>query len=75
VPDWVLGERTRLETWRTLAHPDSIQISVRDGRVTLWGPVLAGEAERLRRKLVKIPGLRTLDLQLTTREEVSARVA
>jgi hypothetical protein len=75
VPDWVLAERARLEVWRTTANPDSIQISVRDGCVTLWGPVLAEEPERLREKLVKLPGLRKLDLQLTTREEATARVA
>ena len=75
VPDWVLAERARLEIWRTTANPDSIQISVRNGCVTLWGPVLAEEPERLREKLVKLPGLRKLDLQLTTREEPAARVA
>ena len=75
VPDWVLAERARLEIWRTTANPDSIQISVRDGCVTLWGPVLAEEPERLREKLVKLPGLRKLDLQLTTPEEAPARVA
>jgi hypothetical protein len=75
VPDWVLAERTRLEMWRTLAHPDSVQVFARDGCVSLWGPVLAGEPERLREKLVKLPGLRKLDLQLTTWEEPAARVA
>jgi hypothetical protein len=68
VPDWVVAERIRLESWRTLAHPDSIQISVRDGRVTVWGPVLAGEPESLRRRLLKLPGVRQFELQLTTRE-------
>ncbi|MFI5088666.1 MAG: hypothetical protein ACHP7P_01240 [Terriglobales bacterium] len=75
VPDWVLAERARLEIWRTTANPDSIQISVREGCVTLWGPVLAEEPEKLREKLVKLPGLRKLDLQLTTQEEAAARVA
>jgi len=75
VPDWVLAERARLEMWRTVAHPDSVQVSAKAGCVTLWGPVLAGEPERLREKLVKIPGLRKLELQLTTREEPAARVA
>ncbi len=75
VPDWVLAERARLEIWRTTANPDSIQISVRDGCVTLWGPVLAEEPERLREKLAKLPGLRKLDLQLTTQEEAAAHVA
>jgi hypothetical protein len=75
VPDWVLAERTRLEMWRTLAHPDSVQVFARDGCVSLWGPVLAGEPERLREKLAKLPGLRKLELQLTTWEEPAARVA
>ncbi|HXP45920.1 MAG TPA: hypothetical protein VN810_01515 [Terriglobales bacterium] len=43
--------------------------------MTLWGPVLAEEPERLREKLVKLPGLRKLDLQLTTQEDATARVA
>ncbi len=73
VPDWVVGERTRLETWRTLAHPDSVQISVLDGRVTVWGPVLAGEPERLRGRLIKVPGVRAVELQLTTRESAAVR--
>jgi hypothetical protein len=37
--------------------------------------VLAGEPERLREKLAKLPGLRKLELQLTTWEEPAARVA
>jgi hypothetical protein len=75
VPDWVLAERTRLEMWRTLAHPDSVQVFARDGCVTLWGPALAGEPERLGKKLLKLPGLRKLELQLTPWEETAARVA
>jgi len=75
VPDWVLAEHARLEIWRTIVSPDSIQISARDGCLTLWGPVRAEEPERLREKLVKLPGLRKLDLQLTTREEPAARAA
>ena len=73
VPDWVVAERTRLETWRTLAHPDFVQISVRDGRVTVWGPVLAGEPETLRGRLIKVPGVRAVELQLTTRESAAVR--
>ncbi len=72
VPDWVVAERTRLETWRTLAHPDFVQISVHDGCVTLWGPVLAGEPERLRSRLMNIPGIRQIELQLLTPQESTA---
>lgn len=75
VPDWVLAERARLEIWRAVAHPESVQVSARDGRLTLWGPVLAREPEALRDKLAKLPGLRRLELQLTVRQEPVARVA
>jgi hypothetical protein len=75
VPDWVLAERARLEVWRSTANPGSIQISIRDGCLTLWGPVLAKEPERLREKLMKLPGLHKLDLQLTVREEAAAPAA
>jgi hypothetical protein len=75
VPDWVLAERARLEMWRTLAHPDSVQVFARDGCVSLWGPALAEEPEKLRAKLEKLPGLRKLDLQLATWEESAACVA
>jgi hypothetical protein len=72
VPDWVVAERTRLETWRTLAHPGFVHISVHHGRVTLWGPVLVGEPERLRSRLVDIPGIRQIELQLLTAQESTA---
>ena len=63
VPDWVLAERARLEIWRAVAHPESVQVTAREGRLTLWGPVRAGEPESLREKLVKLPGLRRLELR------------
>jgi len=75
VPDWVLAERARLEIWRAVAHPESVQVTARNGRLTLWGPVRTGEPETLRGKLEKLPGLRRLELQLTTMEEAPARVA
>lgn len=75
VPDWVLAERARLEIWRGVTHPESVQVTARDGRLTLWGPVLAGEPEALREKLHKLPGLRQLKLQLTIRRETVVRVA
>jgi len=75
VPDWVLAERARLEIWRAVAHPESVQVTAREGRLTLWGPVRAGEPDALREKLARLPGLRKLELQLTTREEPAGRVA
>jgi hypothetical protein len=75
VPDWVLAERARLEIWRAVAHPESVQVTAREGQLTLWGPVRAGEPEAVREKLEKLPGLRKLELQLTTRGEPAARVA
>jgi hypothetical protein len=42
VSDEVLEERVRSKLGRSVSHPRAIDISVRDGRVTLRGPVLAG---------------------------------
>jgi len=75
VPDWVLAERARLEMWRAVAHPESVQVTARGGRLTLWGPVRAGEPEALRAKLEKLPGLHRLELQLTIPEASASLVA
>jgi hypothetical protein len=65
----VLAERVRAELRRVVSHPGSIQVIARDGRVVLWGPVLADEPEKLHRHLGRMPGVRNLELLLTTREE------
>jgi len=65
VSDQFLAERVRSEITLVVAHPASIQVNARHGRVTLWGPVLRGEVEALRRRLTALCGVRALELQLT----------
>jgi hypothetical protein len=67
--DRVLAERVRGELRRLLSHPGSIQVIARDGRVVLWGPVLAGEPEKLRPLIARLPGVQHLELLLTIRDE------
>jgi hypothetical protein len=49
--DAVLAQRVHSAVAAAISHVDSLQISVRDGLVTIWGPVRAHEAEALTRTL------------------------
>src|SRR5438270_13698394 len=44
--DRVVVERVRSKIGRYLSHPGAVEVSARDGRVTLRGPVLAREVDR-----------------------------
>lgn len=65
VPDEVIVGRVRAVIERAVSHPVAIAAHVRDGRVTLSGPVLAHEAHDLLRRAVRVAGVRRLhdDLQ------------
>lgn len=45
--DLVLIERVRATMGRVVSHPHAIQVGAYKGRVTLSGPILAGEVEQL----------------------------
>jgi uncharacterized membrane protein len=58
VEDDVLRERVRAELGRRVSHPHAVGVDVADGVVTLTGDVLAGEDQRARRALRRVPGVR-----------------
>jgi len=62
--DEVVAERVRARLGRTVSHPGSIEVDVHGGVATLRGPVLADEVKRLRRKLMRVPGVRQVDSRL-----------
>ncbi len=45
--DLVLIERVRAKMGRVVSHPHAIQVGAYNGRVTLSGPILAGEVQQL----------------------------
>ncbi len=68
VADDVLGERVRAELGRIVSHPRAIDVQVDGGRVTLSGVVLAREADRLRRAVAAVPGVRAVASRLEVHE-------
>jgi hypothetical protein len=64
VPDELVVGRVRTVIERAVSHPAAIAARVRDGRVTLSGPVLTHEAHDLLRRTVRVAGVRRLHDEL-----------
>lgn len=62
--DEVLRERVRARLGRLCSHPGAIEVECHDGRVLLRGPILAGERDRVLRRLRWIEGARDVIDQL-----------
>jgi hypothetical protein len=69
VGDDVLRERVRARIGTVVGHPSAIEVSVADGSVTLRGPVLADEVDRLMRRVRGVPGVREAINQLDIHDE------
>jgi CBS domain-containing protein/osmotically-inducible protein OsmY len=68
VPDDKLINRIRSKMGREISHPHSIHVGASRGRVTLRGPVLESDADRLLRYVSKIPGVVSVDNQLELKQ-------
>lgn len=64
VPDEVLVERVRSELGWAMANAGAIEVSSRNGWVTLRGPALASEVENLLQRAGRVPGVQGVDNQL-----------
>jgi hypothetical protein len=62
--DRTVAERVRATLGRCVSHPRAIAVESREGRVTLRGPILAAEADRLLRAVADVRGVRAVDNQL-----------
>jgi hypothetical protein len=69
VSDEVLEERVRSKLGRSVSHPRAIEISVRDGRVTLRGPVLAAEAQSAFNAVRWVPGVNHVENEMELHAE------
>ncbi|MEV4798512.1 SRPBCC family protein [Nonomuraea sp. NPDC049421] len=58
--DRVLTERIRAELGRHVSHPHAVHVTVEDHVVTLDGDLLAGEEERARKAVRRIPGVKSV---------------
>jgi hypothetical protein len=64
VSDEVLVQRVRAALGRAVRHPSAIEVTAERGRVTLRGPILTEEVERLFRRVTRVRGVRAIDNQL-----------
>lgn len=67
--DEVLAERIRSRLGFLVSHPRSIEVAVREGRVTLSGPVLAHEVDRLLAGVRGVRGVQDVDNRLEVHRE------
>lgn len=69
VSDDVLEERVRARLGQVIRYARSIETSVTDGSVTLRGPVLAQDVDRVIRRIGRVPGVRAVDNRLEVHRE------
>src|SRR5262245_61636553 len=58
VPDEVLHDQIRSRLSRVVSHPGAIDVAVRNGRVSLFGPILEEELAPLLAELSSLRGIR-----------------
>lgn len=68
VDDRVLAERVRSQIGRAVTHPGLLEVHTHGGCVTLRGPVLRHEVDRLIRTVYAVRGVRDVVNVLTVRE-------
>lgn len=66
--DWVLEERVRAEIGRVSRHSSSIEVTANQGRVTLSGPILKDEVDRVVSSVSKIRDVKEVDNRLEVYE-------
>lgn len=66
--DRKLEGRVRSKLGRHVSHPSAIQVQCEQGRVTLSGPVLASEADKLLHKVKKVKGVHEVENHLEVHE-------
>jgi len=69
--DAVVAERIRAIFGQWVSHPRAIRVEVTDGVATLEGPVLAAEADGLRRAVRHVRGVRDLVDRLEVHEDAA----
>ena len=69
VDDTVLQERVRSTIGHVVSHPGAIEVIVSEGRVTLQGPVLEHELDRLLRAVRRVRGVSEVVNELEVHRE------
>jgi hypothetical protein len=69
VSDDVLRERVRARVGAVIGHASAVDVDVSDGRVTLSGPVLSHEVDRLLRRVGTVRGVKDVENRLAVYAE------
>src|SRR5258706_629944 len=75
VDDQVLRDRVRSKLGHAISHPSVLEVTVENGRVTLAGPVLALEADRLLDAVRSVPVVRDVECRFDLHEEAEGHPA
>jgi len=67
--DHVVAERVRSKLGRSVSHPRALEVTVRDGRVTLSGPILAHEVDGVLCAVSSVAGVTGVDNRLEVHEK------
>ncbi len=67
-PDEVIAARVRARLGRVSSHPGAIEVDVRDGVITLIGPVLRNELQKIVRGVSSVRGVKRVENHLDARE-------
>lgn len=68
--DRKLEGRVRSKLGRHLSHPSALQVQCQDGLVTLSGPVLASELDKVLAKVQKIKGVHEVESRLEIQDSL-----
>lgn len=68
VPDRLLVDRVRSKMGRVVSHPHAIDVTSRDGRIFLSGPILRSERDRLVAAAGGVRGVKEVDDRLEVHE-------
>ena len=69
VSDEVLAERVRAQLGGLVSHPSALDVRAAQGRVTLSGPVLRHEVDRLLKGVGSVRGVHTVENRLDMHDE------
>jgi uncharacterized membrane protein len=69
--DEVLVERVRTKIGPVVSHPRAIEVTATQGRVTLSGPILAREVDRLLERIAHVRGVTGVENQLEPHKQAA----
>jgi hypothetical protein len=70
IPDEILVQRVRSQLGHVVSHPGLLEVSAREGWVSVRGPVLRQEVDTIKKRLGKIRGVKDCHVELEPHGEL-----